>query len=396
MSIHFHFVRCVASSVLLFLLVWLGVPGAALSRTAFDADSPVLPTSRTTLKHLPDSGLGLPNALPSDRDVYVLATAGGAFLSVNVLARPGVPPKQLAEVLDASLDESRAVRYGKGEGYSGAWARVERGHVGQMAAAFDTPLPDILSRLRMAGFTPHLLLRVPRYAKVVGAAPARYQLRRYNWYAAGDLPAQRLVNVRVHLAWWQVVAFALLVGLPVLNVALVLIGWGSARRLRRRNGTLMAQMETGNRITCLTTLSTVLCLPVLWLFLRSGIGVVSDLWYGSPVALPVFALIIVPLLISGFAAMAQTRINIGPVQSLLDTRPATATPEETAARKRRDRLMSIPGILGWMLLFGRIVVFPSGTARTVSLWVALFLILAGSTVLARAVAGLEARRVDHA
>jgi Zn-dependent protease with chaperone function len=259
----------------------------------------------TTL--LPESGLPIPGTLKTPRDVYLIATAGAAYFEVYALARPEAPAIRVAQTLNDALAgtvaEPKRIRYDTADGYSAAVATASRGHLGTTSAAMDAPIGRVADAFRAAGFVPHVLLRMPRYAESPALGPASYHTRHFLWYDRTTAPSEPVrVSSRIPPSHRAAGLVALFLG------ALMIPFWFAALYLATRGrGSLFDRKELSYRLLVFGCGGVVLLQGLLMLGFASTetARLAADLWFGASNPMPfwnAFAMGIPVLLVTGLVS----------------------------------------------------------------------------------------------
>lgn len=315
--------------------------------------------------------LDLPNALATDRDVYVLLAAGAAYKDVRVLARPGVRPETLARALHEAVRGTalaqRPVTWSHGDAFSAAHVSLSSGHFGAREAVSVFPAGRIVDGLRRAGYAPHVLLSVPRHVVQdprLGALPQE-RMRASWWYDASRLNADEKITVRARLPAASLAAtLAFFLFVPVVGAlgltAAVLFGMGPGVPIatRRRLYPKIATWPTFAAIA--------LHAPFVIVFLRSSHPrVVGDLWFGTSSLTGAF----MPFLMAGPLVMmlllpltkrAELRL-FGPSEEAAPAAAAAVpemSPEEKAARKSVLLWGLAPNVIGLALILAKDIIAP--------------------------------------
>ena len=215
----------------------LSLTPPARAGTVRQANDPILDrTTQTILNTLPGSSTDLPTFLDGPCDVYLLVTAGAGYTDVRVLAQPSADPKALAHALETSVAgtplEGDTVEW-SADRDAAAHLRHKATHRGRSFGENPVPINALITGLRRAGFDPHPLLRVPRYAQVIGLPAAATSTAHYHWYDGHALAhvgtSASAVRVRARLRLSDLWPFAL----PLLIPCLGLVCLGIARRTGR-------------------------------------------------------------------------------------------------------------------------------------------------------------------
>lgn len=260
----------------------------------------VTSTTEGLVSAIPVSAPTLPQGLATDRDVFVFITAGAAYTEVTVLGRKGIRGRRLAEALDAAFPGSRgATVYTNDEDFGAAYTASSRGRFFTHSSRTEASIGCIVSGIRAAGFIPHALLRMPRYASVTNALPESKGTRRFHWYDVSDVPPSAVVGTEAQLSraqrYWAggTILFPLLAVL--LNLAGILIALNHRLSLETRK--LWYKRLGWRAIIGVMIASAVLVLS----FIASDTArIVADVWAGasSVTGLMPYTLSSIPVLMS--------------------------------------------------------------------------------------------------
>lgn len=265
---------------------WLALGGAPLRASEVrhtPSELVVSDTAREIVAGLPASGLQMPDRLASRRDVFLIATAGGAYFDVTALARPEVSARRVAEALNAGLHGTEAepdiIRFDTVDGFSAANAGYARVQIGNTSSTLAAPVGRVAEAFRAAGFSPLVVLRVPMYADATALGPAPHQTKHFLWYDLTTAePAPVRVTARISRADRALGLCTLFFSFLLLPVWLVAIGVALYRPLpvaRRR--------AWFGRLTIGGSIAVVICQA----FLVLGFGTsdtaraAADLWFGE-------------------------------------------------------------------------------------------------------------------
>ena len=372
---------------LLALALWLS--GAPPARAQIRPASDPIVNSRLQriVEMIPGAPLDLPPYLANPKDVYLLVTAGASYTDIQVLANPEVPPQTVARALSSALAgtplRGQTVEW-SADRYSAAQVSEHHSRFGALRGSNTVPVAPLMSGLRQAGLTPHLLLRVPAHDQTPPLPLSHYGTRAFRWYDVRHLGNQGSVTVTARMtgiSLARILAYYLLIpviSLLGLRLAHVLSSRGqrddAARRLLFRSistytvtGSLLAQV--GGMVYLLRTPTP------------AGI---ADLWFGSSTTT-----LLVPFLVAGALPLPlfllltrrQEIRRFGPVP----TSPAIPmSDEEKAVRQRVARYSMMPHLIGAVAL-GAVPFF---VTRTSPLYpfihpVAMFLPMVGAGLVGR-------------
>ncbi|HEY3269421.1 MAG TPA: hypothetical protein VGM37_21110 [Armatimonadota bacterium] len=376
----------------LFLLAALLPAAPAPARVVSTADNPLVNLGSFG-RAIQAPALGGPRRLPSDRDVRVLASVGGAFCNITVVGRSKVSADRLADTMDAVLDGRAEVDRYADKDFSCASAALDTSRFGRLDGTTTPPLARLDSALRAAGLRPHTILRVSKWAEVSGAGPAPFRYKRYAFRNLNP-PAEGL-TVRVRLGFWRMILLFLTAALPTAGAILMIATW-TAGLLRRRSGAPAPFVDVAeSRASCLIVLGMLVYFPITTATMWGGTAAMAgDLWLGEPTGAVLLVGLSVPLVILGFLCLVQSASVQGRAGALM---VAAGTGEDVTAIPRWRRvLLAAPTLVGIVLIFGRQFALPAGAAQVIALWVAVALIFGGSSavgwLLRRLAPGKPARR----
>jgi Zn-dependent protease with chaperone function len=374
------------------LILWLGSMASAQVKPSHN---PIVNRRlQNVLEMIPGSATDLPPYLVKSQDVYLLVTAGASYTTVQALANPEVSPATIAHDLAGALAGTslagQPVEW-SADRYAAAQVTVQHSRWGATQGSSSVAFGPILSGLRRAGLTPHLLLRIPTHASAVGLPRSRYGTRAFRWYDTARLGGRSSVTVTARMTWIslaRVLAYYLLI--PVLS----LLGLRLAHFLSGRG-----QRDEIARRQLFRTVSTYAVMGSLFVQVGGMVylirtptpAIIADLWFGSSTTT-----ILVPFLVAAAAVLPLFLIlmlrqevrRFGP----LPTGPVIPmSDEEKAVRKRVAQYSMVPHLIGAVSL-GAVPFF---VPRTSPLYqfvhpVAMFLPIVGAGLVAR----IFQRRLD--
>lgn len=349
-------VRLFRAVVMILVGLWL-VCGRTYASVQEAADPIFNHRTQTLLEAVQAGGTDLPMSLQTPRDIYLFVTAGAAYTEVRALALPSVPPPQLAQALAASTSGTalagRTVTW-SADDYSAALLLTTHSRPLSRSSANVVPVGALVAGLRRAGFSPHTLLRVPRYASGAPLPPRRRHTIAFNWYDQRQVAGLNAVTVRATLSavdLGMALFFVCFVGL-VGTIGLLAANWvGRNERL---------PVETRRRYLRSLALSPMflaigLYAPFMVFYLRNTRSfAIADLWLGSSSTSSM-----VPLMVIGCAAMMiilpfsmrLERKLLGPAPGLS---PVPMSPEEKAVHQRMARWNMAPHLMAGLLIGGSI------------------------------------------
>jgi len=270
---------------LLLCALWCLIPAApAGARVRQASDSVIDSRTQHVLDAVPASGLALPPFLRTPKDVYLLVTAGAAYTDVRVVGGPGTSGLALARALEiAVIGTSLADQAVQWSDEDRPAAQVTQGHGHFLArtGANTIPVDALTAGLRRAGYVPHLLLRIPRYARPPGLPVSHFGTHTVRWYDAKQVAGRSPLTLRARLsARDMVLAVCPALIFPLLalvGTALVLRAGRNERlpiEVRRRWFAFL--IKPGLFVL-------LLALPLMVVFgVTSGhLLLLSDLWLGS-------------------------------------------------------------------------------------------------------------------
>jgi len=313
---------------------------------------------------IPGSRTDLPAYLATPHDVYLLITAGGAYTEIVVLANPETSPAAAAQALSSALAgtplRGQTVTW-SADRYSAAQITVHFSQFGALTGSQTVPVGTLAAGLRRAGLNPHLLLRVPVYAKASVVPRSHYGSRTFRWYDLARLRGQSNVTVTATLSPVSVAeAFACALAAPLLCLA----GLGLSGLLSGRgNRDTEARRRVSQRVSLYVVQGVVLAqVGGFFVLLRTSTpAALADLWLGSSTAAP-----LVPVLIGGvlclpvflFFARRRDLRRFGPVPGMA---AIPMSDEEKAVRQRVTRWSMLPHLVGALAL-GAVPFFISRTS----------------------------------
>ncbi len=367
-----------------FLSVWLPAPLPAAAPVKPASEPIVSSRIRHVAEMIPDSATDLPPYLAHAQDVYLLVTAGGAYTEIVVLANPEVSPVSVAHALSSALAgtslSGQTVEW-SADRYSAARLSVHSSRIGKRQGSNTVPIGPLLAGLRRAGLAPHLLLRVPRYARTT-LPPPGYGTKSFRWYDAHHLGGQGSVTVTATLPLLKL-CFMLSFFFVVPVIGLVGLGVAAFLTHPRRRMENKAGRKLFRSVGAYSVMSAAVALFAgTFFFFSSPINLaLADLWFGSSsltALLPFLVLPALPLTLLLFAFPRQETRRFGAAPAI----GASAIPmsdEEKATRKRVAQWSALPHLAGAVALG----IAPFFVSRTNPLYpyihpVSLLLTLAGA------------------
>ena len=375
-----------AAWALLALALWVsgGPPARGQVRLA---SAPIVNSRlQRIVEMIPDAALDLPPYLAKPQDVYLLVTAGASYTDIQVLANPEVPPQTVARALSSALAgtplRGQPVEW-SADRYSAAQVLVHHQHFGVMRGSSAVPVGLLVSGLRQAGLTPHLLLRVPRFAQTSLPAPP-YGTKTFHWYDAGHLGGQGSITVTgrmTGISLAQILAYYLLI--PVIS----LLGLRLAHFLSSRGQRDDAARRLLFRSISTYAVSGALLAQVggmLYLLRTSTPTLLADLWFGSSTTTVLVPFLVAASVAWAFFLMLTSRHEARRFGPLPTAPTIPMSDEEKAVRQRVARYSMIPHLVGAVAL-GAVPFF---VTRTSPLYpfihpVAMFLPMVGAGLVGR-------------
>lgn len=333
-------------------LLWAGafpltIPArAGTIREASDAI--VNSSTRTILGLIPDSGSDLPPFLPGRRDVYLIVTAGAGYADVRVLADAATSARAVADALNTAAAGTAlagdTVEY-SADSYAAARLRHTSGRWWRMAGANTVPMGALIAGLRRAGFVPHPLLRVPRFARAAGVPVATVVgTRNFRWYDGHALAGSGEVVVSERLRPLDLWPFALLLLVALLSV----VGFGFAlRRAGNEGEPVEARRKRFEAVRRIPLFGMVLAIPAaMFMMLSTPAKVLADLWWGQTSAALIFGPFVMAMLLPFvFLVVVAKRRELA-----LFGKPETGKPwlseEEKSLQKKIQKWSALPHLIG--------------------------------------------------
>lgn len=299
------------------------------------------------------SPLGIPADLKSPQDLYVLMTPGAAFSEVIVLAKSSVPAQHVAETVEGAVVGTPlagpTVEWERDDDFSGALVRQAHGRFGLWSSESQLPVGTIVTRLRAAGYTPHVVVRLGNYLEASPVSYPREALKNNVWYNASAAGAADTLSTSARLRPEHLLLTALFVGfVPVMGCLGLLVAQvvGRSRAIpiekRRKLYPKLAVWPT------FAAIAVHLPFVLLYYLTSAAPRTLCDLWFGasSVTAMAPFVglgpgLLVVLLPVTG----ATERRLFGPDEGA--TVPTVELePEERRRQQRAARLALIPVLIG--------------------------------------------------
>lgn len=336
---------------------------------------------------IPDAATDLPSYLVHSQDVYCLVTAGGAYTEIEVLANPEMPAATVAQALSSALAgtslSGRPVEW-SADRYSAAKVLANTHHFGALRGSNTVSIVPLMTGLRRAGLTPHLLLRIPRYAQT-SLPPPGYETASFRWYDAHHLGGQSQITVTGTLSPLNLAAISsLFLVIPVIGfLGLSLAGF----LIRREQQGVAAQRKRFQSVSRPAMMAAMLAqFAGVFFFSHSRVlSTLADLWFGSSsltVLFPFLAPTALSLVLLFVAFHREETRRFGAAPTALP--PIPMSDEEKVVRKRVAQWSAAPHFVGVVAL-GAVPFF---VTRTSPLYpyihpVAIFLPLVGAALAGR-------------
>ena len=312
---------------------------------------------------LPGSATDLPPYLVKPQDVYLLVTAGASYTDVQVLANPEVPPLTVARALSSALAgtplRGRTVEW-SADRYSAAQVSEHHSHFGAMRGSNVVPIAPLMSGLRRAGLTPHLLLRVTTHGLTPSLPASRYGTRAFRWYDARQIGSLGSVTVTGRMTW---ISLARILAYSLVPPLVCLLGLWLAGTVSSR-----ARLEDAARRLLFRRIGSYAFLGgfiaqvggMVYLLRTPTPAALADLWLGSSTTtelVPFLVAAVAPLLLFMFLVHKLEIRRFGPTS----TAPAIPiSDEEKAVRKRITQWSMLPHLIGALAL-GAVPLFVTRT-----------------------------------
>lgn len=308
---------------------------------------------RRIVEMIPGSPLDLPPYLAKPQDVYLLVTAGASYTEIQVLANPEVPPPSVARALSSALAgtplRGQPVEW-SADRYSAAQVSEHHHRFGAVRGSNTVPIAPLLSGLRRAGLTPHLLLRIPVHDRTPPLPLSRYGTRAFRWYDAQHLGNQGSVTVTARMTWIslaRILAYYLLI--PVISLLGLRLAHFLSSRGPQDDG---ARRQVFRSISTYAVTGSLLAQVggIVYLLRTPTPASIADLWFGSSTTTVLTPFLVVASVAWAFFLVLTRRQEIrrfGP----LPTAPAIPmSDEEKAVRQRVARYSMIPHLIGAVAL----------------------------------------------
>ncbi len=226
--------------------------------------------------------------LPSDKEAFLVITAGGASTDLLVVANPTVPPQSLVQALQAAVAgsplQSQPMEWSAPTStipWSAAHTSRRRGQIGAWQATNTIPIGAFCDGLRHSGFLVHPAMHIPDVA-FCAPLPAAFDDRGgLSWYDLTTMRPRDFLQVRDTAAPSDVLMLALpLIGLPLIGFISQKIAsrWAAGRERNTKNR---------SRFNAISSVPVMLGLVGWMIFLMLSGGnlpqwqAISDVWFGQ-------------------------------------------------------------------------------------------------------------------
>lgn len=183
--------------------------------------------------------------LPSDKEAYLMVTAGGASTDVLLIANPSVPPQALTQALKSTVSatplRSQPVEWSSPTEripWVAAHTSLRRGHFGAWQATNTVPIGALCDGLRRAGFVPHPALHLPVAAFCVPLPASFADFNGDRWYDLETMRPRAFLQVSDSVAPADLLPLLLpLLLIPLLGLAAqaAAVRWARVRDQAREN-----------------------------------------------------------------------------------------------------------------------------------------------------------------
>ena len=287
--------RCLNRAILLlFVILFLQIAVNAEIKSSTET-YPITKFHRL-IDMMPTSGLGFPNGLESDNDVWISITSGAATSEIIILAHNSVMPLKIAKVLEASIQATpiagSRIRYSQNYDFTGTWVMYSYGRIFQQRSTLTTPVGKVINSIRKAGYTPHVLLRIPRWVTCDSLGTALYSTKNYRWYNASSVPESLVITAEFELPGSFVFyAIVYITFIPLVMLISIFAGILTAKNHEIPIG--KRRFLFGKILLAPVFISMIIWMPFSFYLLRSGyISKVADLWFGTMSTTDIFPLLL--------------------------------------------------------------------------------------------------------
>lgn len=187
---------------------------------------------------------GMLGPLPSDKEAYLMVTAGGASTDVLLIANPSVPPSALTQALQVTVAatplRSQPVEWSSPTDripWVAAHTFLRRGRLGAWQATNTVPLAALKDGLRRAGWKPHPGLHLPVGASCAGLPAPFADYNGDRWYSLKTMRPQAFLQVSSAVApgdLWPLLLPLLLLPLLGLAAQAAAVRWAHTRDPERQ------------------------------------------------------------------------------------------------------------------------------------------------------------------
>lgn len=177
--------RIYGISLLVLIVISLSIPANAGIRKA---EQPL--TDNVLISQVFDNPVwthfGIPERPKTSKDLLILCFAGAAYQKILVVANDSVPYEKITSPLEkitaSGAFSSKDIIWSQEYGYT--LAEINESHAKMLSSSaqnfFDPN--KLVAAFREAGFTPNVVLRIPKYCKVDTLQERHNISRRYWWY----------------------------------------------------------------------------------------------------------------------------------------------------------------------------------------------------------------------
>ncbi len=313
----------------------------------FPAQAQVQQASQTLVPKFLNQTL---NPLPTDKEAYLVVTAGGASTDLLVIANPSVPPAKLVQALQSAVAatplQSQPIQWSSPTPRT-QWTAVHtsrrQGRLGVWQASNTVPIGAFCDGLHRAGFQPHPAMHIPDVAFCAPLPAPFADFGGYGWYDLEQMHSRDFLQVRDTVAPTDLI-FLLLPFFVIPGIGLA----GQALASRWANGKDRTR-QNRKRFELMSSLPATLCL-VGWLVSQMFSGgslpqwqTVGDVWFGqagnSGGVSPSIIWFVLILMASSFALLNGQRASMrlfGPEGAV----PVTAMSSQERSLREREALWS--------------------------------------------------------
>jgi|GEM_PF-3630923 len=229
--------------------------------------------------------LGIPGNLSSEREVYVFIFAGGAYQCIKVFAKPVVSANDLALRLEKRFSTSYLKDSNitwSNENYSAVRIMYSTGKFGQLSQSTDLRIEDIKEIFRSAGFQPHIIVRVPKYAVMPSGVKPTKVGQNYFWFNPAKANLGTDFKITVSESAILIVVFILVFALiPIITIGSIT---GTAVWAMKSKAPLETRRRLFAKLSIMPTFLAILLqapLFIVILLYTNYMKEIADLWFGS-------------------------------------------------------------------------------------------------------------------